>query len=119
MVSLHEAYECNINSLGGICTPIGDGAPSADDYLRWLKSEVDVLPEVFFGVNENIVSVTLEGVLYMFSLEGHFRVRDDHLSLCPPCDVKKTLGKVANDWWHPFGYKEAFSVARTKLREVN
>jgi hypothetical protein len=38
MISLHETYECNVITIGGLCAPIGDGASSADSYLCWLKS---------------------------------------------------------------------------------
>jgi hypothetical protein len=59
LAPLCEAYEHNINSLGGICSPIHSGAPSVEHYIRYLKSEVDL---VFAGVNENFVSVAVEGV---------------------------------------------------------
>jgi predicted nuclease with TOPRIM domain len=59
LAPLCEAYERNINSLGGICSPIHSGAPSVEHYIRYLKSEVDL---VFAGVNENFVSVAVEGV---------------------------------------------------------
>jgi hypothetical protein len=38
MTSLREAYEHNVNSIVGLYAPIGDGASSADDFLRlrWL-----------------------------------------------------------------------------------
>jgi hypothetical protein len=35
------------------------------DYVRWLAAEVTDLPEVFFGVNENFISTTVEGILVM------------------------------------------------------
>jgi hypothetical protein len=104
------------------------GAPSADDYLRWLKSEVNnALSEVFAGVNENFASVALEGVLHM--LRGHDSIDLDTLqrvaSVCgttafpAPRDVKKTLRVIAEVWWRTLGYREALSIARTKLREVS
>jgi hypothetical protein len=62
---LREACECSITSLGGICSPVPGTVPSAEDYIHWLKLEVDFLPQVFAGVNENFVSVAVEGVLEM------------------------------------------------------
>jgi hypothetical protein len=65
LVGLHEAYECNIQSLGGICVRSSIATPSVEDYVRWLTSEVGYLPEVFTSVNENFVSAAIEGVLLM------------------------------------------------------
>jgi hypothetical protein len=43
LAGLCEVYECNIQCLNGICSPIPDGTPSAKDYVRWLTSEVGCL----------------------------------------------------------------------------
>jgi hypothetical protein len=99
LASLRQAYERNINGLGRICVPISGGAPSVEGYLRWLKSEVDFLPQVFAGMNENSVSVAVEGVLQMITgetsvdLEALQRVATDcgMLVLPGPRDVKKTV----------------------------
>jgi hypothetical protein len=64
-VGLCEAYERNIQSLGGICLPILAGEPSVEDYVPWLTAEAACLPKLFAGVNENFISVTVEGVLVM------------------------------------------------------
>jgi hypothetical protein len=58
-------YEHNIRSIGGLCSLICEGDPSVADYVRWLGVEVDSLLVVFAGVNENFVSVTIEGTLVM------------------------------------------------------
>jgi hypothetical protein len=58
-------YMRNIQSIMGMCLPIYEGDPSAADYVHWLGAEVASLPEVFAGVNENIVSATIEGMLVM------------------------------------------------------
>jgi hypothetical protein len=63
LAPLREAYECNIQSLDGICSHVLGVVPSAEDYIRWLKSEVGCLPRVFVSVNENFISVVIEGVL--------------------------------------------------------
>jgi hypothetical protein len=65
LAPLREAYEHNIRSLGNICSPIPGTAPSAEDYVRWLKYEVDFLPQILAGVNENFISVAIKGVLEM------------------------------------------------------
>jgi hypothetical protein len=56
-------YERNIQSIGGLCSPISEGEPSVVDYVRWLATEVTCLLEVFAGVNENFISATIEGML--------------------------------------------------------
>jgi hypothetical protein len=64
LAHLHKAYEHNIRSFGGICSPIAGATPSAD-YIRWLTSEVGCLTEVFTSVNENFASVSIEGMMTM------------------------------------------------------
>jgi hypothetical protein len=59
LAPLRVAYEHNIRSLGGICFPVPGTTPSTKDYDRWLKAEVDFLPQVFAGVNENFVSLAI------------------------------------------------------------
>jgi hypothetical protein len=69
---------------------IHGGVYSAEHYLRWLKSEVEFLPQVFADVNENFMFVAVAGVLQM--LKGEISP--------PPCDVKKVSRMVAKEWWH-------------------
>jgi hypothetical protein len=54
LAGLREAYERNIQSLGGICSPISDGASSVENNLRWLTPKVGCL-----------LSTAIEGVLVM------------------------------------------------------
>jgi hypothetical protein len=83
-----------------------------------LKSEVDFLPQVFVGMNENFVSVAIEGVVAMadrgdsIDLEALRRVTTSCGAdvLTGALDVKKTT----RDWWHPFGYKAALSTTEVK-----
>jgi hypothetical protein len=65
LVPLREAYECNIQSLDGVFSPVPIADPSAEDYICWLKIEADCLPQVFASVNENFISVVIEGLLAM------------------------------------------------------
>jgi hypothetical protein len=52
-------------AFGAPCSPVSEDEPSARDYMRWLAAKVASLPEVFAGVNENFVSVAIEGALWM------------------------------------------------------
>jgi hypothetical protein len=65
LVGLREAYERNIQSLGGICLSISDDTPLVKDYACWLTLELRCLPRLFASVNENFVLVALEGILVM------------------------------------------------------
>jgi hypothetical protein len=120
----HEAYERNITILGVICLPIHSGAPSAEDYIRWLKSEVDFLPQVFASVDKFFVSMAVEWVLEMvkggnsIDLEAlrRFAASCGTTILLSPRDVKKNVQTITRE---PFGYKAALTATKAKLRQVN
>jgi hypothetical protein len=65
LAGLHNAYEHNIQSLGGIYTPSSNGTPSVEDCIWWLTVEVGYLPGVLTSINENFISTVIEGVLVM------------------------------------------------------
>jgi hypothetical protein len=46
-VELPILYECNIQSIRDLCSPISEGEPSVTNYICWLSTEVTSLPEVF------------------------------------------------------------------------
>jgi hypothetical protein len=53
-------YKRNIQSIKGLCS-LPESEPSVVDYICWLSTKVTGLPEVFAGVNENFIFVTIEG----------------------------------------------------------
>jgi hypothetical protein len=118
-----KPYECSVNSLGGICEPIGDGAPLTNNYLCWLKSEVDALPEVFTSVNENFMCTALEGILQMLRGENSidFEALQRVASGCGTTvfptahEVKKTLQMIVKELLRLFGYKVTLSIVGIKL----
>jgi hypothetical protein len=55
----------NVQTIGGLCSQMPTGEPSAEDYLRWLSMEVIGLPDMFSGVNENFATTVIEGALTM------------------------------------------------------
>jgi hypothetical protein len=55
----------NARNIRGLCSPMPKSEPSAEDYIRWLFTEVTGLSEVFADVNENFISVAVEGTLVM------------------------------------------------------
>jgi hypothetical protein len=51
------------------------GADSlAEDNIRWMKTEVDCLPQVFASVNKNFISVAIEYLLAMARVAANCRV---------------------------------------------
>jgi hypothetical protein len=86
---LRALYECNIQSVGGLCSLISESEPSAMDYNPWLSAEVTGLPDVFAGVNENFISIAVEGTLMMAGDSVHLATLQTLLStagrtFCPP-----------------------------------
>jgi hypothetical protein len=66
MKDLTELREFSyIRCIGGLCSLMPEGDPSAMDYIRWLSVEVADHPKVFAGVNENFISTAVEGTLTM------------------------------------------------------
>jgi hypothetical protein len=55
----------NARNIRGLCSPMPKSEPSVEDYIRWLFTEVTGLSEVFADVNENFISVAVEGTLVM------------------------------------------------------
>jgi hypothetical protein len=65
LVGLRTLYECNVQSIGGLCSLMPESEPLATNYICWLSAEVTDLLKVFAGVNENFVSATIEGTIIM------------------------------------------------------
>jgi hypothetical protein len=58
-------YTDNLQTIGGLCSPMPIEKPSAKDYLRWLLEEVSGALVMFSGANENFASAAIEGALTM------------------------------------------------------
>jgi hypothetical protein len=65
LAELRALYVRNTQTIGGLCSPMPEGEPSAADYLRWLSTEISGLPDMFGGINENFITAVVEGVLVM------------------------------------------------------
>jgi hypothetical protein len=106
----HALYVCNTQSFGGMCSSTPKGEPSAMDYLHWLSAEVSCLPDMFAGVNENFVSIAVEGALLMagdsVDLDALQTVTADSGAYILPTeqDVRRAVRVVSKKWWRSFIY---------------
>jgi hypothetical protein len=102
--------------------------PEADsstvDYIRWLSMKVVGLPKMFAGVNENFISIVVEGALVMVEESVDLDALQDVATergtdICPAGRVvQRDAHTVSKKWWCSFGYDYLLSAIRTKLREV-
>jgi hypothetical protein len=97
---------------------------SVVDYLRWLSTEISGLPDMFGDVNENFVTVAVEGALVMVGDS----VDLDALQSAPvesgadvllvECDVRRAMRAVSKKWWCSFGYDYVLAVIRATHEKV-
>jgi hypothetical protein len=92
--------------------------------LHWFSMEVGGLPEVFTGINENVISAAVEGTLVMAgpfvnlgALQAATAVSEAGI-LPMDWDVRRAAHTVSRKWWRSFGYGHILSAIRAKLREV-
>jgi hypothetical protein len=110
LAGMRALYECNIQSMGGLCLPMPKSEPSAVDYICWLSAEVTGLPKVFDGVNESFISVAIEGTLVMagdsIDLAALQTVAVDRgVDILPEeQDVRRAARVILRKWWRSFGY---------------
>jgi hypothetical protein len=118
------AYERNVQSIIGLCSPMPEGENTVADYVRWLAMEVNSLPEVFFGVNENFASAAVEGALAMArdsvdlaDLQASAAVsRADELP--GGRDIRKTTRTTERKWWRSFDYASTLATVQARLCKV-
>jgi hypothetical protein len=124
LVGLHTLYICNINRIRGMHSSMLEGEPSTMDYIRWLSTEVTGLPKMFAGINENFISVAIDGTLMIagdsVDLAALQTVTIDSEAdiLHMGRDVQKVARAVSKKWWRSFGYDFVLAAIRAKLSEV-
>jgi hypothetical protein len=122
LAGLWKLYSHNIQSIRGMCLLMSEGDPSTADYIRWLSMEVGGLPEMFAGVNENFISVVVEGALIMARESANLNALQDVVAVSRadimPVDVRRAARVVTKKWWCSFGYNYMLGAIRTKLCEV-
>jgi hypothetical protein len=65
LAELRTLYVCNAQAIGGLCSPMPEGEPSAADYLRWVSTDISDLLDMFGSVNENLSTTAVKGALTM------------------------------------------------------
>jgi hypothetical protein len=121
---LHRLYTGNVQTIGGLCSPMLAEEPSGEDYLRWLSGGVFGLPSVFSGVNENFSSAAIEGALAMardsIDLDtGRSAAAQGGMDVLPTGpDVRKAVWAVLTKLWRSFGYDYVLSLICAKREEI-
>jgi hypothetical protein len=124
LAGLQKLYVCNVQSIGGLCSPMPEGDLSALDYIRWLSAEVAGLPKMLAGVNENFIFAVVEGTLMMASQSVDLGALQDAAAVSKAdilpmeWDVRRATHTVSKKWWHSFGYDYVLCAIRAKLLEV-
>jgi hypothetical protein len=117
-------YERNIQSTGGLCSPMPESEPSTMDYIHCLSAEVTDPPEVFASVKKHFVSAAVEGTLVMagdcIDLAALQTVATNNGADILPMeqDVRRAAHAVSKKWWRSFGYDYVLAFIQVKLREV-
>jgi hypothetical protein len=124
LVGLQKLYVCNVQSIGGLCSPMPEGDLSAMDYICWLSAEVASLPEMLASVNENFIFTVDEGTLMMAHQSVDLGALQDAAAVSKADilpmerDVQRATHTVSKKWWHSFGYDYVLCAIRAKLLEV-
>jgi hypothetical protein len=121
---LRELYVRNAPTIGGLCSLMPEGKPSATDYLCWLSIEISGLPDMFGGVNENFVTAAVKGAPVMtgdsVDLDAlQSAAAESGADVLPTeCDVWRVMWAVSKKWWHSFGYNYVLVAIRAKHEKM-
>jgi hypothetical protein len=124
LARLRKLYVLNVQSIGGLCSPMPEGDLSTAEYICCLSAEVAGLPELFAGVNENFISVAVKGILIMAGQFVDLGAMQDTTAaskadiLPAERDVWRDAHTVSKKWWRSFGYNYVLGAICKKLREV-
>jgi hypothetical protein len=73
---------------------------------------------MFAGVNENFISVTVEGALIMASEYADLNALQDAAAVSEadimPTDVRRAVNMVSKKWWCSFGYNYVMGAIRMR-----
>jgi hypothetical protein len=117
-------YVCKAQTIGGLCSLMPEGEPSAADYLHWLSTEISGLPDMFGGVNENFVTATIEGTLMMVGDSVDLDALQSAAAksganvLPTERDVLRATRAVSKKWWHSFGYDYVVAGVRATYKKA-
>jgi hypothetical protein len=121
LVGLQKLYIRNVQSIGGLSSPMPKGYPSGTGYNRWLSTEVAGLPEMFASVNKNSISIAVQGALIMASESVDLNTLQDITAVSGPDifpieqDVRRAAHAVSKKWWCSFSYNYVLGAIRMRL----
>jgi hypothetical protein len=124
LVELLPLYVPNAQAIGGLCSPMHEGEPSAVDYLQWLSIEISGLPNMFGGINENFATTAVKGALAMAGDPVDLEAMQDatvssSADILPAGqDVRRVVRAVVKNWWHSFGYNYVLATIHAKHEKV-
>jgi hypothetical protein len=124
LAGLRKLYVCNVQGIRGLCSSVPEVGSSAMDYIRWLSTEVAGVPKMFVGVNDNFISVAVEGALKMAGESVDPDTLRDAASesgvdiLPMGRDVRRVVHAMSQKWWCSFGYNFVLAATHTKLCEI-
>jgi hypothetical protein len=114
LAELRTLYVRNAQAIGGLCSPMPEGEPSA----------MDCLLDMFGGVNENFATTAVEGALTMagdsIDLEAmqDVAVSSSADVLHAGQDVRRFAHTVVKNWWHSFDYNYVSPAIHAKHEKV-
>jgi hypothetical protein len=117
-------YVRNTQTIGGLCSLMPKGEPSAIDYLHWLSIEISSLLDMFGGVNENYVTAAVEGALIMardyVDLDAlQSTAAESGVDILPDeRGVRRVVQAVSKKWWRSFGYDYVLATIRATHKKV-
>jgi hypothetical protein len=109
LAELQKLYIHNVQSIGGLCSPMPKVDPSAKGYIRWISAKVAGIPEMFASVNENFISTAVERALViagksvdLSALQDVTAVSGDNI-LTVERHVQRAARTMSKKWWCSFG----------------
>jgi hypothetical protein len=124
LVELRALYARNAQNIGGLCSPMPEGEPSAVDYLHRLSMEISGFSGMFGGINENFVTAVVDSALVMagdsvdlYALQS-VAAESGLDILAAECGVRRAARAMSKKWWRSFGCDYVLAAIRATHEKV-